>query len=166
MPGSSDVPGDHRTRADHHVIADLTGRIVALEPIATRDPTRVGLPQLAPPARRPADRVRIVDEHHTVCHHAVRADLHQLADEGMRLDSGACTDRDTLLDLHERADEHIVTELAVVDVGGLDDGDIGASNDVHYADVPEGYRAHCRTPRRQRLGRNLSRTSLPVSMDS
>src|SRR5688572_14471039 len=164
--GDVDVSRDHGAGADHHVVADAhrQNRRVGADRHARADAGR--LPQFAPPLRGSAAGEGVVDEHDTVRDHAVLADLHQLADERVGLHFRARSDRDALLDLDERTDEDIIREPAAVQIGRLDDRHVAAERHVHEGRLPDAGLAHARAPRRHRLGRKRSATSLPVSIDS
>ena len=70
---------------------------------------------------------------------AALADGDVLADKGMGLNFTVRADAGIPLDLNERPDEDVITQRAVVQVGGLVNNDIFTTNDVTYAGVTKSY---------------------------
>src|SRR5882757_4459484 len=164
--GHRNILGHHRSCTDDDVVGDSDRHDRRIG--ADRNPVADhGLaPQISASTRRASGGERVVDEHHAVPDEAVLADGDQLANEGMRLHAGARPDDDALLDLGERADEAVVTELASIKIARLDDLDACAERDVADACLMHLRPGHDTTPSRPSRGMKRSATSAPVSIDS
>nr|WP_254684714.1 hypothetical protein [Sulfitobacter sp. JL08] len=120
-----DGPGSH-----HDIITDCdwhNGRIGADADVV---PQGGFTPFGAVPTGGASSGEAVVDEHCAVGNEAIFAYCYQLADKGVGLHAGARTHGYTGLNFHEGADENAVTESAVVDICGLDNGYIRTTRHI------------------------------------
>ena len=97
---------------------------------------------------------------------AVNTDLHQFANEAVRLNPGSCTNDNTALNLAKRPDEHIVAQTAFIDVAWNDYLHAFSAPDVTNGNFEQTRIRHMSPPSLQCCGSNRRLTSRPVSMDS
>lgn len=88
----------------------------------------------------------VIDEHHAMAYETIITDLDHLADERMRLDLGAPADPHSPLDFHEGTNEATVSQLALVEIDGLNDFHRPTANDVADTRAKNLWRSHRSTP--------------------
>jgi hypothetical protein len=93
-------------------------------------------------ARGAAIPKKIVNEHGTVRDKAVVTDGDEITDESVRLNAASFTNSCSSLDLHERSNKGVVSDLAPIQVRWLDNDHVVTEPNIYQTNTPQFYLIH------------------------
>jgi hypothetical protein len=120
------------SRTHHHTVANRNGQYRCIRSDADLVPYSSRPPQVSSSLGRTSLRKRIVNEHRTVRNKAIISYDDELTDESVRLDPAAFPDGNAALDLYKWPNKAIVSDIAAVEVHGLDNRHSLSKADVNY----------------------------------